>query len=261
MRGVATLVLVLVAALAWALRDTPRVPRAPAPAAWVASPSKPMPAFAVSLHALLHASDYAAALDSYALTATLAQRRRARAEIDAACRVPVLLRLDGRDEPDPRRDPARRELERRCHDWPVPSMYVPVSETDLPDDAPADAERGRRALDTLRTATRSEQLAQAWLLAYRHDALPQDAIFSDHRRLLPSEAENLFRVVLDWRECVRLDACGADGLFALRVCALHGCTPGSDVYAAWHQALAPRDYESVQAIHAWLRRWQLLAAR
>lgn len=261
MRWVARLLLVVVAVLGWGLRDGSRAPHPSAPLPEGATRSASAPPAAVSLHALLHSGDFATALASYATTATPAQRRRARVEIDAACRVPVLLRLDGRNEPDPRRDPARHELERRCHDWPVPSMYVPVSETDLPDDAPADPERGRAALDTLRSATLSDRLAEAWLLAYRHDALPQEAIFSDHRRLLPSEAESLFRVVLDWRECARLDACGADGLFALRVCALHGCAPGSDVYAAWHQALAPRDYESAQAIHAWLQRWQRPGAR
>jgi hypothetical protein len=81
-------------------------------------------------------------------------------------------------------------------------------------------------------------------------SLPQP--FHDQRRLLPAEAETLIRVVVDWRECARLRACGPDSLFALRVCALNGCAAGSDVQSAWHQALSPRDYESALAIHRWL---------
>lgn len=238
--------------------DAPMAAR-PAPAPGAARPSPR--AAAASAFAVLHARDLDVALARYEAQATDADRRRLRVEVDAACRVLVLLRLDGRDEVDPRRDAARGELERRCARLPVPSMYVPVAETDLPDEAPPDPEAGRAALAELRIATSAEALAAAWMLAYRHDALPQEQIFPDRRRLLPAEAEYLIRVVLDWRECARLSACGADSLIALRVCALHGCLPGSDVHAAWHQALAPRDYESARAIHAWLQQWQPLAAR
>lgn len=237
--------------------DAP-VPARPAPAA----PDSPVrDTGAASAHAVLHARQLDAVLARFEDTAPPAEQRRLRIEVDAACRTLVLLRLDGRDEADARRDPARRELERRCANLPVPSMYVTVAETGLPDDSPVDPEMGRAALEALRTATDAESLAAAWMLAYRHDALPQERIFPDHRRLLPSEAESLIRVVLDWRECARLSACGPDSLFALRVCALHGCLPGSDVHAAWHQALAPRDYESALAISAWLQQWQPLAAR
>lgn len=257
--------LLLLAALAAALvlLARPR-PDAPARIATAAQPTSSLPANPppTTAYAVLHARVLDVALDRHAAAASEPERRRLRAEVDAACRAPVLLRLDGRSEADPRRDPARRELEHRCAALPVPSMYVPVAETDLPDEDAIDPELGQAALAALREAADAEQIAAAWMLAYRHDALPQDAIFPDRRRLLPSEAEALIRVVLDWRECARLAACDADSLFALRVCALHGCAPGSDVHAAWHQALAPRDYESALAIHAWLQRqWPPLAAR
>lgn len=209
-----------------------------------------------SAHAVLHARDLGAALADYALAVPAPELRRLRAEVDAACRVLVLLELDGRGEPDVRRRQARSELAQRCAGLPVPSMYVPAVDTRLPADDELEQAAGVAALADLRQARTGEALADAWLEAYRHDALPQDAIFPDRRRLLPAEAEALIKVVVDWRECERLQACGPDSLFALRVCALHGCMPGSDVRSAWHQALSPRDFESVQAIHAWLHHWQ-----
>ena len=56
-------------------------------------------------------------------------------------------------------------------------------------------------------------------------------------------------------------ACGTDSLLTLRVCALHGCEPGSDLRDAWHRALAPRDFESALAIYSWLQRLQEDAAQ
>lgn len=210
----------------------------------------------VSVHAVLHARDLAGAMSAYAAVASESDLRRLRSEVDAACRVLILLELDGRSEPDVRREQARGELARRCAGLPVPSMFVPVADTRLPFDDEPQPGAGAAALADLRRAIHPDQLIQAWLEAYRQDSLPQDQIFPDRRRLLPAEAESLIRVVADWRECERLNACAADGLFALRVCALHGCMPGSDLRSAWHQALSPRDFESVQAIHAWLQRWQ-----
>lgn len=211
----------------------------------------------VSAYAVLHARDLSLALADFSAVAPEPELRRLRSEVDAACRVLTLLELDGRSEPDVRREQARGELARRCAGLPVPSMFVPVADTRLPFDDELEPGAGAAALADLRRASHPEQLIQTWLEAYRQDALPQDQIFPDRRRLLPAEAESLIRVVVDWRECERLNACDADGLFALRVCALHGCVPGSDLRSAWHQALSPRDFESVLAIHAWLQRWQL----
>jgi hypothetical protein len=182
--------------------------------------------------------------------------RRLRAEVDASCRVLALLEQDRPSGVDGRRDRAQHELRQRCAGLPVPSLYVPVADTRMPVDDALDPVAGVQALQALRAATQPEQLIDAWLEAFRHDVLPQHQIFPDRRRLLPAEAEALIRVVVDLRECSRLYACGPNSLFALRVCALHGCADGSDVHAAWHQALSPRDYESVQAIHRWLSSWQ-----
>ncbi len=174
-----------------------------------------------------------------------------RAEIDSACRVPVLLALDGRRRSDPRRDPALAELKRRCAKLPVPSLHVPMEETRAPIH-----ERNPSAIDALaalRAAQSSDELMSAWLDAYVSRALPQHQIFPDGRRLLPGEAEWLMRAALDVRECERARACGADSLITLRVCALHGCEPGSDLRMAYHEALAPRDFEALLAILRWLK--------
>ncbi|MBK8067751.1 MAG: hypothetical protein IPK27_08995 [Rhodanobacteraceae bacterium] len=252
--------LVALAAMPALLRQPPTPPEGRADAGATSIRPAPQPGGA-SDYAVLHARELASALAAYEAQADEHERRRMRVEVDAACRAPVLLRLDGRDDPDPRRDPARRELERRCADLPVPSMFVPLAETNLPDEEAPDAQAGARALERLRLAGDGEDLAAAWLVAFQSGVLPQNEIFADHRRLLPAEAEALIRVVLDWRVCARQRACGADSLIALRVCALHGCAPGSDVQSAWHQALSPRDYESAMAIHIWLQQWQLHAAR
>jgi len=205
---------------------------------------------------VFHARDLAAALSRYAAQAPPRDVRRLRTEVDAACRVLALLEQDGRNPPDSRRDAARRELQKRCADLPVPSLYVPVGDTRMPPEELSDPVAAAAALAQLHGAMQPEVLVDAWLEAFRLDALPQHRIFPDQRRLLPAEAEALIRVVADWRECTRLNACGPGSLFALRVCALNGCEAGSDVQSAWHQALSPRDYESVLAIHAWLTNWQ-----
>lgn len=205
---------------------------------------------------VLHARHLAVELSDFTASAPADELRRLRAEVDAACRALVLLQLDGRSEADSRRAPAQQELRSRCADLPVPSMYVPVAATGMPSEEQSDPESAAVALADLRMARHREQLTVAWLHAYAQDVLPQDLIFPDRRRLLPAEAESLIHVVIDWRECARVNACGADSLFALRICAMHGCAPGSDVQSAWHQALSPRDYESALAIHLWLRNWQ-----
>jgi hypothetical protein len=205
-----------------------------------------------SAFAVLRARDLAATLSQFAAQAPAEETRRLRVEIDASCRVLSLLQREDIAASDPRREPALRELRPRCAGLPVPSMYVPVVDTRMPTDDAPDPLAAATALDDLRAAQSAEQLIDAWLVAYRHDALPQHRIFPDQRRLLPAEAEALIRVVVDWRECARLMACGPDSLFALRICAQHGCTAGSDVHSAWHQALSPHDYESAQAIHQWL---------
>lgn len=175
-----------------------------------------------------------------------------RTEVDAACRAPVLLILDGRKRPDPRRDWALSELKRRCAEVPVPSMYVPVEDTRAPlNERQADASD---ALAALRAADSNEALMTAWLDAYASRALPQQEIFPDGRLLLPAEAEALMRAALDWRACEHWAACGPDSLITLRVCALHGCEPGSDLRMAYHEALAPRDFEALMAILRWLER-------
>jgi hypothetical protein len=249
----------LLAAAAWIVRVQSAVPGqfvvATANPTIATQPPGLAPA-RVSATAVLHARELPAVFLQYSKVASAASQRRLRSEIDAACRVLTLLELDGRRERDPRREQARGELARRCADLPVPSMFVPVAETRLLTEDSPEPVAAAVALTQLRSARYPEDLIDAWLEAYRHDALPQDQIFPDRRRLLPAEAESLIQVVIDWRECERMNACGADSLFALRVCAMHGCTPGSDVLSAWHQALAPRDYESVQAIHDWLLGFQ-----
>lgn len=202
--------------------------------------------------ALLHNNDLARGIRATTnLPKELAHALRN--EVDSACRVPVLLRLDGRDDPDPRRDWARQALTQRCAGLPEPSLYVRRSETLVPssdDDSASDPEK---VLSELAAAIDSPALKIAWMQAWRADALPQEQIFSDGRRLLEDEAENLIAAVADWRECARHHACGDSSLITLRVCALHGCEPGSDVWAAYHDALSPRDFEAARAIHGWLQ--------
>ncbi len=253
MRAWVALIILLVLA-AWVLQDTRQstvgAPSVPISESSVAAAAVDSPgAFAV-----LHGDDPAAALQRLSGP----EARRLREQIDSACRSLAILELDGRTEPDPRRDPARQELSRRCADMPVPSMDVRTSETPLPSepDERPDPATVRQALAQLYHAVKPQDLVDAWLEAYRLGALPQAQIFADRRLLLPGEAEQLIRVVLDWRECAQWNACDGDSLMTLRVCALHGCEPGSDMRAAWHQALAPRDMESALAIHAWLDRFQ-----
>jgi len=250
--------LLLLSALLWIVLAEPHATLRSAPSAAVAAnltasaPIVPQGrAFAV-----LHGPDLLSALSQFEAQASPRERIRIRVEVDAACRVPELLKLDGRSEPDPRRDPALQELLRRCARLPVPSMYVPANETQLPFEQIEDADTRSSALMQLRQAQTSDELAAAWLNAYERGALPQEQIFADGRRLLSEEAQALIYVVIDWRECVRLNACGSDSLITLRVCALHGCTAGSDLRSAWHQALAPRDFDAALAIYDWLLRWQ-----
>lgn len=251
--------ILLLTALAWILgmRWSASPPTAIAPAATgtaaaVGSTAQPPnPLFQV-----LHARRLALALSRLAVIAPADELRRLRVEVDAACRALVLLELDGRNDADSRRAPAQQELRSRCADLPVPSMYVPMAATRMPSEERPDSAAADAALADLRRARHRESLAAAWLAAYAQDGLPQDQIFPDRRRLLPAEAEALIHVVIDWRECARANACDAESLYALRICALHGCTPGSDVQSAWHQALSPRDYESALAIHQWLSSWQ-----
>lgn len=257
---VPTLLLIVVASLVSWFKADPQSARA-ARKPQVTAPPPTRPPAVDAAYSVLHGSDLAAELERYDAVATASQRERLHAEVDAACRAPILLTLDGRGDPDPRRDPSRRELERRCADLPVPSMYAPDAETEFHFDDPSDAQSAASALERLRAALDADELAEAWMHAYRVDALPQDQIFADRRRLLPAEAELMIRVVIDWRECARLDACGTDSLLTLRVCALHGCEPGSDLRDAWHRALAPRDFESALAIYSWLQRLQEDAAQ
>ena len=253
MRVWVALVILLVFA-AWALQDARRssvtAPTTSLPESMVEAPATDRH----SAFAVLHADDPAAALQRLQGP----EARRLREQIDGACRALAILELDGRTEADPRRDPARQELSRRCADMPVPSMDVRTSETPLPREPEegADSATAQQALVQLHGSRKPQELVDAWLEAYRLGALPQAQIFSDRRLLLPGEAEQLIRVVADWRECAQWNACDSDSLMTLRVCALHGCDPGSDMRAAWHQALAPRDMESALAIHAWLERWQ-----
>lgn len=177
--------------------------------------------------------------------------RELRREIQLACRVPVLLRLDGREEHDPRRGEALAVLRRRCRALPEPSLYDPgASLVAIEEEPPLDA---GEALAALMAAGDEESLRSAWLLAFHSAALPLQQILADGRLLLPLEAEQLIDVVIDWRRCARHHACGGDSLITLRVCALHGCRPGSDLWAAWHDALSPRDFEAARSIHAWLQ--------
>lgn len=237
--GIASILTVLLL-----MRPVPLPTLSPAPAA-IAEIAPAPPAGAQVLLA-------AEPLDALQALIESPQAQPLRAEIDSACRVPVLLVLDGRRRPDPRRDPALAELKRRCALVPVPSMYVPMEEMRAPlnerNASPIDA------LAAIRSAQTAEELLSAWLDAYASRALPQHEIFPDGRRLLPSEAEMLMRAALDVRECERLAACGPGSLITLRVCALHGCTPGSDLRMAYHEALAPRDFEALIEIHRWLKR-------
>ena len=174
---------------------------------------------------------------------------------DQSCRVPELLRMDGRDQPDWRRDRFRSELEKRCRHRAVPSLFV---REHSPDDFFDDTASGlsvTQALIELRRARNAVDLRLAWWSAYRIEALPQAEIFADGRQLLPDEARQLIEVVIDWRQCARYRACGPDSLLTLRVCAMHGCTGDEDLLGAWHQALSPRDFEAALAISRWLPTW------
>ena len=258
MRGWVLLLTLLVAAV-WVLDAhwAPPTPSVGRPAQSAATATRVRSARApITATTVLHSPDLAATLAQFSAHATVEDVQRLRAEVDAACRVLVLLQLDGRVDADVRRDQSRHELTRRCGELPVPSMYVPIADTRLPLDDASNADAAASALANLYQARSPERLVDAWLEAFRVDALPQQKIFPDQRRLLPAEAEALIQVVVDWRECTRLNACGADSLITLKVCALHGCEPGNDLRAAWHQALSPRDFEAAVAIHEWLRNQQ-----
>jgi hypothetical protein len=244
----------LLSGVAWLLGMRPVGPQSTATVASMPTTTHPVAAAKpmASPFDVFHSQDLASALARFSAQAPAREVRRLRAEVDTSCRSLALLENDRRSEVDARREPALRELRRRCATLPVPSMYVPVADTRLPSDDTPDPVAASRALADLHRATGPDLLIDAWMEAYRHDALPQQDIFHDQRRMLPAEAETLIRVVVDWRECARLRACGPDSLFALRVCALNGCAAGSDVQSAWHQALSPRDYESALAIHRWL---------
>jgi hypothetical protein len=237
------LALLVSTAMLLALRGVPNPPPV-----FVSTEPAPIPSAPTPLPdaAPLFAADPAQALASLPTNS----QDRLRAEVDSACRVPVLLALDGRERPDPRRDPALAELKRRCAALPVPSMYVPMEDTRAPlNERSADP---LAALAALRDARTPDALLSAWLDAYASRVLPQAEIFADGRRLLPAEAEYLMRAVNDVRECERLNACGPHSLITLRVCALNGCEPGSDLRMAYHEALSPRDFEALLAIHRWL---------
>jgi len=232
------------------------------------SPAKPLltpsgrvtPAPVSDVAAVLGSEDLAAAMREFrrADSASLISPRDLRMLVDQSCRVPALLRMDGRDQPDWRRDQFRRELEQRCQNWAVPSMFVAPYGADLFINETVMGQSAAEALSELRLAADPDALRRAWWNAYRVDALPQAEIFADQRRLLPAEAQQLIEVVIDWRQCARYRACGPASLLTLRVCAMHGCAGGEDLLAAWHQALSPRDFESVLAISRWLPVWPAL---
>lgn len=182
---------------------------------------------------------------------------RLRDRLDEACRAVVLLRLDGSTAGDPYRDWARRELEARCRDWPEPSLYAPTEDTRSPVlDAAPDAAAVAQALALLRHSQDEGELLKAWLLAMRPGAIAQEELFVDGRRLLPTESEELAGHALVWLQCQRQGACGPDSLYVLRLCALGGCRPGSHLLEAYEQALSPREFQAVRAIHDWLLRWR-----
>jgi hypothetical protein len=178
--------------------------------------------------------------------------RALRRRVDDACVVPSLLRLEGRREADPRRDWARDALVERCAGLPMPSLYRPGIDVrnERTDQWPLPSPD--QALARLRQARTSRALADAWIDAYLVDALPQERIFSDGRRLLPADAEAVIAVVQDWRDCARFTACGSGSLLTLKVCAMHGCDAGADLLEAWFEALLPRDFSAARAVHAWL---------
>jgi hypothetical protein len=201
---------------------------------------------------LLLATDLHGALQSARAALPEDQWRALRRRVDDACVVPSLLRLEGRREADPRRDWARAALEQRCAGLPMPSLYRPGLEVraERSDELPLPA--APEALRSLRQARDGQALVQAWIEAYLADALPQERIFADGRRLLPADAEMVITVVQDWRDCARHRACGSNSLLTLKVCALHGCAPGADLLEAWHEALSPRDFSAARAVHEWL---------
>ncbi len=255
----------LLSALAWLTVSAPRMvpsPTAPLPPRSATVPPSPTDPATRTLGRVLHGADTGMALRAAerSLGRDHPEIERVRTLIDQACAVPTTLRLDGRRAPDARRDPARVALEQRCAGMPQPSLFVPTADTDSPlrQEESAHVDAGL-AMDALRTADTRRSLVEAWLRAYRSGALPQEQIFPDQRRLLPGEAEAVILVVAHWHECARLDACGPESLLTLEVCALHGCPPGSDLRQAWHEALSPRDFEAVEAVHAWLRRLQSTA--
>jgi hypothetical protein len=181
-----------------------------------------------------------------------AEWRALRRRVDDACVVLTLLRLEGRREPDPRRDWARDALLERCAGVPTPSLYRPGIDVraERADQWPLPG--AGQAIAQLRQARTSEALVDAWIEAYLVDALPQERIFSDGRRLLPADAEAVIAVVQDWRDCARHRACGSNSLLTLKVCAMHGCEAGADLLEAWFEALSPRDFSAARAVHAWL---------
>lgn len=203
---------------------------------------------------LLRAADLQTALTSARMSLSGDAWRVLRRRVDDACVVPSLLRLEGRREVDPRRDWARSALETRCAGLPMPSLYRPGLDvrSERSDDQPLPS--AATALTNLRLARSGPALVQAWIEAYLVDALPQEQIFADGRRLLPADAEMVISVVQDWRDCARHRACGSDSLLTLKVCAMHGCSPGADLLEAWHEALSPRDFSAALAVHQWLLR-------
>lgn len=239
--------------------------RMPAPSSAVSSPAKPLstptaraaPTLVSDVAAVLGSEDLAAAMRKFRSSdgASLISPQVLRTLVDQSCRVPALLRMDGRDQPDWRRDQFRRELEQRCQYWAVPSMFVAQYGADFFINETVMEQSAVEALSELRLAADPDALRRAWWNAYRIDALPQTEIFADQRRLLPAEAQQLIEVVIDWRQCARYRSCGPASLLTLRVCAMHGCAGGEDLLAAWHQALSPRDFESALAMSSWLPIW------
>ena len=254
----------LVAAAAFALLSVSLALRQALPTARAAVPPNPttheLPPSAARwapLTRVLLADDLTAAVNQLRLNPQFdaLSPREMRALVDQSCRVPQLLQMDGRDGPDWRRDPYLHRLQQRCAGWAVPSMFVAESGDDVYWEEGASDGPPALLLQRLREARDPAALRRAWWDAYRFDALPQEQIFPDRRRLLPEEARHLIEVVIDWRQCARYAACGPDSLLTLRVCASHGCLGEQDLLGAWNQALSPRDFEAAQAISAWLPRW------
>src|SRR5690349_17448595 len=133
LRALLALAILLAATVTLVLR-----PRAPAGAGVAALPSHDVPRearaptqsrFATNA---LRGPDPALALRTLAEAGDRSELERQRALVDQACRAPMMLRLEGRIEADPRRDTAVRELTLRCAWLPQPSLYVPTADTDSP---------------------------------------------------------------------------------------------------------------------------------